>query len=391
MFGNRARAVLVVVLAVATASALYAVGASAADAPVRAIVVFEKGTAASARAQVAALGAVKVKDLPLVNATVVMLPPNVPDSAIARIDGVRYTEPDARAYITVKPTTPAQPQVLLWGIDRINADVSKLSNTGDPVKVAIVDTGIDTKHPDLAANIKGGMSAVAYTVKYTDDNGHGSHVAGIVAALDNTTGVVGVGPDIDLYAVKVLNRKGSGYVSDIIEGLGWCQTNGMDVVNMSLGTSADVQSFHDAVAALYSSGTVIVAAAGNDGNGSAVNYPAAYLDVVAVSATTQTDGLAYFTCTGPQIELSAPGYSIYSTYKSGGYATLSGTSMASPHVAGVAALVLASPVPVGDTNGAWDPAEVRARLQATAEDLGTAGWDSSFGYGLVRADLAIAQ
>lgn len=391
MLGNRARAVLAAVLVIATAVAMYSGSASAADAPVRMIVVFEKGAPASAHTQVAALGAARVKNLPLVNGAVVMLPANVPASAIARISGVKYVEPDARAYITAKPTKPALPQVLPWGIDRVNAEECMAVNTGDAVKVAIVDTGIDATHPDLAANIKGGMSAVAYTTKYTDDNGHGSHVAGIVAALNNTIGVVGVGPDIDLYAVKVLNRKGSGYVSDIIEGLGWCEANGMDVVNMSLGTTADTQSFHDAVSALYASGTVIVAAAGNDGIGSAVNYPAAYPEVIAVSATTQTDGLASFTCTGPQIELAAPGYSIYSTYKSGGYATLSGTSMASPHVAGVAALVIASPVAAGDTNGVWDPAEVRTRLQVTAEDLGAAGWDSGYGYGLARADLAIAQ
>lgn len=391
MLGNRARAVLAAVLVIATAVAMYSGSASAADAPVRMIVVFEKGAPASVHTQVAALGAARVKNLPLVNGAVVMLPANVPASAIARISGVKYVEPDARAYITAKPTKPALPQVLPWGIDRVNAEECMAVNTGDAVKVAIVDTGIDATHPDLAANIKGGMSAVAYTTKYTDDNGHGSHVAGIVAALNNTIGVVGVGPDIDLYAVKVLNRKGSGYVSDIIEGLGWCEANGMDVVNMSLGTTADTQSFHDAVAALYASGTVIVAAAGNDGIGSAVNYPAAYPEVIAVSATTQTDGLASFTCTGPQIELAAPGYSVYSTYKSGGYATLSGTSMASPHVAGVAALVIASPVAAGDTNGVWDPAEVRTRLQVTAEDLGAAGRDSGYGYGLARADLAIAQ
>ncbi len=391
MLGNRARVVLAVMLAVATATAMYAGGASGAAAPARMIVVFDKGATTSARAQVAAMGAVAVKDLPLVNGAVVMLPSNVPHSAIARIKGVKYAEPDAYAYATAKPVKPVLPQVLPWGIDRVNADVSKTYNTGDSVKVAIVDTGIDTAHPDLAANMKGGMSAVAYTTKYTDDNGHGSHVAGIVAALDNGIGVVGVGPNIDLYAVKVLNRKGSGYVSDIIEGLGWCQTNGIDVVNMSLGTTADVQSLHDAIAALYASGTVIVAAAGNDGIGSAVNYPAAYSEVIAVSATTRADDLAYFTCTGPEIELAAPGYSIYSTYKSGGYTTLSGTSMASPHVAGAAALVLASPVPAGDANGVWDPAEVRARLQGTAEDLGAAGWDSGYGYGLTRADLATAQ
>lgn len=399
MVRSRTRIALVSVLVLVLVTALSAASVSAAGAPVRTIVVFDDGVNAPALARIAELGAVKVKDLPLVNGAVVWLPSKASQKAIEHVAGVKYVETDALVHATGKPSKPAPsqpPQTLPWGIDRINADVSRATNTGDPVKVAIVDTGIDTTHPDLAANVKGGMTAVN-TSSYKDDNGHGSHVAGIVAALDNTSGVVGVGPGIDLYGVKVLDRRGSGYVSDIVEGLGWCQDHGMQVVNMSLGTSTYIQSFDDAVSALYASGTVIVAAAGNDGIGSAVNYPAAFDDVIAVSATTSSDALAYFTCTGPQIELAAPGYQIYSTYKGGGYSTLSGTSMASPHVAGVAALVMASPVGASDANanGVWDPAEVRNRLHATAEHIGTAdwttGWNAGYGYGLVRADWAIAQ
>lgn len=388
MIGRHARIALVSVLVLVLIAALSAASVSAADVPVRTIVVFDDGVNVPAFDRIAEFGAVKVKDLPLVNGAVVLLPSKAAQSALEHVAGVKYVETDALVHATgksSKPAPPQPPQVLPWGIDRINAEVAQATTTGDPVKVAIVDTGIDTTHPDLALNIKGGMTAVN-TTSYKDDNGHGSHVAGIVAALNNSIGVVGVGADIDLYAVKVLDRRGSGWVSDIIEGLAWCQSADMDVVNMSLGTSSYVQSFHDAVSALYASGTVIVAAAGNDGIGSAVNYPAAFSEVIAVSAITQSDALAYFTCTGPQIELAAPGYQIYSTYKSGGYNTLSGTSMASPHVAGVAALVIAS-----DTDGVWSPAEVRNRLRATAEDLGTTGWDSGFGYGLVRADRAITQ
>ncbi|MDZ4655649.1 MAG: S8 family peptidase [Coriobacteriia bacterium] len=393
MAGDRTRIALLSVLVFVLVTALPAAGLSAGDAPVRTIVVFDEGVRASALVQIAAPGAVKVKDLPLVNGAVFWLPSRASQRAVARLAGVRYVESDVRAYASVKPPKISPTQSLPWGIDRINADEAWAITTGDPVKVAIVDTGIDTTHPDLAANVMGGMSAVNYTRKYTDDNGHGTHVAGIVAALDNSIGVVGVGPDIDLYAVKVLNRKGSGYISDIIEGLDWCQSAEMDVVNMSLGTGVYLQSFHDAVNSLYESGVVVVAAAGNDGNDSAVNYPAAFPEVIAVGATTQTDTLAYFTCTGPEVELSAPGSNIYSTYKNGGYATLSGTSMASPHVTGAAALVLTRPIDESEDDGdrKWDPAEVRARLRAKAEDLGIAGRDPGFGYGLVRADLAIVQ
>lgn len=391
MYANRFRLVLaltlVITLGLASASAI-----SAANAPVRSIVVFEDGVNAAAMAQIAKLGGVKVKELPLVDGAVVLLPSKAAERAAAKVPGVAYVEQDAQAHALGKvKTPPAQPpQSTPWGIDRINADVARATATGDPIKVAIVDTGIDTTHPDLAANIKGGMSAVSYTTKYTDDNGHGTHVAGITAALDNSIGVVGVGPGIDLYAVKVLDRKGSGYISDIIEGLTWCQNAGMQVVNMSLGTSAYLQSFRNSVKALYESGVVVVAAAGNDGPSGGVDYPGAFPEAIAVGATTSSDGLAYFSSTGPEVELAAPGYAIPSTYKGGSYATLSGTSMASPHVAGVAALVLSRPVPATDSNGIWDPADVRARLSATAEDLGAAGRDSSFGYGLVRADLAVA-
>lgn len=385
------RIALIVAMLAVYGAVLPASAAQSDRVPARYIVTFESGAEGPALEHIGKLGGVKVKDLPLVNGAAVMLPDKAAEAAVGRVKGVKYVEPDVIVYATGKPTKPApeQPtQIVPWGIARIGA-TPPMSTTADVIKVAIVDTGIDLTHPDLAANIKGGISTVSYTRRYTDDNGHGTHVAGIVAALNNTIGVVGVGPDIDLYAVKVLSRSGSGYVSDIISGLGWCQTNGINVVNMSLGTTVDVQSLHTAVDALYASGTVIVAAAGNDGIGSPVNYPAAYDSVVAVSATTQSDALAYFTNTGPQIELSAPGYQIPSTYKGGTYSTLSGTSMASPHVAGVAALAMSRPVGTWDTNtnGRWDPPEVRTRLNAATVDLGPAGWDPGYGYGLIQASM----
>ncbi len=294
--------------------------------------------------------------------------------------GVEY---DAEVFATGKPA-PSQPaQKLPWGVDRIDAELS--NNDGVGVKVCVVDTGIDKDHPDLQANIVGGKNFVATKgvfvdpAKWDDDNGHGSHVAGTIAAVDNTIGVVGVAPGASLLAAKVLNRQGSGYLSDVVAGIDYCVQSGAKVVSMSLGSSSDVQALHDAVDAAYASGVLLVAAAGNDYGGQ-VSYPAAYDSVVAVSATDSADNLASFSNVGPKVELAAPGVSILSTYKGGGYATMSGTSMATPHVSGVAALA-------AQANPLMSNVEIRALLQNTADDLGVVGRDNLFGYGLVDAEL----
>ncbi|MCL4367595.1 MAG: S8 family peptidase [Actinobacteria bacterium] len=370
--------------------------------PVRVIVVFDNAEVSAAAMQhIERLGGMKTKDLPMVNGAAVSLPSQAAEHAVAGISGVNYVEPDLVVQALGKPVqTQGKPvqrqpaQVLPWGVDRVNADLVWASYTADPVKVAVVDTGIDTNHPDLAGNLKGGMSAVSYTRSYNDDNGHGSHVAGIIAAVNNSIGVVGVAPAADLYAVKVLDRNGSGYLSDIIEGLQWVVTNHLNVVNMSLGTSSYSSSFDAAVQQTIASGVVVVAAAGNSGPGiNTVMYPAKFAGVIAVSATNSdsSNTIAPFSSRGPEVDLAAPGVSVFSTYKNQSYATLSGTSMASPHVAGVAALVLNSPIGADDlnANGVWDPNEVEKRLDDTAQDLGATGFDTNYGYGLVRADLAV--
>lgn len=283
---------------------------------------------------------------------------------------------------TPTPTPIALPQPIPWGIDRVDADNIWQNTTADSVKVAVVDTGIDLDHPDLKGNIKGGVNTIQSWKNADDDNGHGSHVAGIIAALNNTVGVVGMGPEIDLYAVKVLNRNGSGYVSDIIEGIQWSINNNINVINMSLGTTSDVVSFHDAVIAARNAGIVIVAAAGNSGPGNnTVIYPAKYPESIAVSATDSLDGQPSFSSRGPEVDLAGPGVSVYSTYKNGGYATLSGTSMATPHVAGAAALVLA-------THPGFTPSQVQSYLEANAEFLGSLSSDQQ-GFGLLDAEKAI--
>ena len=297
------------------------------------------------------------------------------------------------AYIEDDIQVHAQGEILPLGVERIDADkvwdsdentqTDTNANTGAGVKIAVLDTGIDADHPDLIANVKGGISFVSNPRKWDDDNGHGTHVAGTIAAMDNDIGVIGVAPDASLYGVKVLDRYGSGYLSDVIAGIDWAKNNNMDIITMSLSTVTHVSTFEVACDNAYTDGVVIVAAAGNGDGVDPVNYPAAYDSVIAVSATNIDDSLASYSNVGPQVELAAPGTNVLSTYKGGIYGTMSGTSMATPHVTGVAALVIAS-----DTNY-WDnPVAVRAQLTLTAEDLGMAGRDPSFGYGLIDAENA---
>jgi hypothetical protein len=314
--------------------------------------------------------------LPLVSA-------RLPENLIAKLKThaeIAYVEDDIVVHTTGQETA--------WGVDRIDADLLWSTNTGKGVNVAILDTGIDYDHPDLAGNIAGGINYTGGWWKdgstnkaYWDDKyGHGSHCAGIVAALNNNIGVVGVAPGASLWAVKVLGDDGYGYISDIIQGLEWCVENAIDIVSMSFGSVEYSQSLDNACHATYGAGVLLVAAAGNE-NGGAVHYPGAYGSVIAVSATNIKDVIADFSSTGPEVELAAPGVDIKSTYRYGAYALGSGTSMACPHVAAAAALAWAA-----------DPSltveQLRTRLQETAEDLGAAGRDNLYGYGLVNAAAA---
>lgn len=299
---------------------------------------------------------------------------------------VSLTEHKAILHYFEDGKVKALSQQIPWGISHIEADKVHLRNgvRGAGVKVGIVDTGIDLKHPDL--KVSGGAAFVG--ASYQDDNGHGTHCAGIVAALDNEQGVIGVAPDAEIYAVKVLDAEGSGYYSDVSAGIDWCIDNKMDIISLSLGGSTDNELIKAAVLKAYQAGIVIVAAAGNEGNpsgnGDSVGYPAKYAEVIAVAATDKSDNRASFSSTGSDVELAAPGVNIYSTYMNSGYETLSGTSMACPHVSGLAALIK-SAYPIL-TN-----VQIRNKMSETAVDLGSSGRDSWFGYGLISAVAAVQQ
>lgn len=387
---KRIFALVLVVLLVSQITASQVLAQSSFDPASRKIVVFSSSIT-SADAQSAVLkncGAVKIKHIPLINASVAMV--NASSEAKLKRAGV-VLRIDEDVLVTAlgkpapKPTPtpiPQPSQVKPWGIVRIGADqvTTDYYSESTAIKVGVIDTGIDLNHPDLKAIIKGGFNAILPSGSYADDNGHGTHVAGIIAALDNTFGVVGVSANINLYAIKVLNKRGSGYISDIIEGLQWAVENHLQVVNMSLGASVDVQSFAEAVVAAHTAGLVMVAAAGND-YGEPVNYPARYEPVIAVSAVGSDNKIASFSCIGPEVDLAAPGVSIYSTYKGSSYATMSGTSMAAPHVAGVAALALLA-------NGVTTPDQVVALLKATAVKI-SSNEEYKYGAGLVNAEAIL--
>lgn len=279
-----------------------------------------------------------------------------------------------------------------WGVKRIGGGTQSNGNNGSGVKVAIIDSGIYYTHPDLAANYIGGYDFVNKDDNPMDDNGHGTHVAGSVAARDNDSGVVGVALGASLYALKVLGANGSGSYSDVIKALEWAVANGIQVTNNSYGSSSDPGVMvKEAFDNSYAAGLLHVAAAGNSGNRAGKNdsviYPARWASVIAVAATNKDDSRATFSSTGPDVELAAPGVNINSTKLGGGYTQMSGTSMASPHVAGTAALVIASGITDANSNGKIND-EVRRKLVTTATDLGTAGRDTKFGYGLVNAAAA---
>ncbi|WP_255151962.1 S8 family peptidase [Halorarius halobius] len=275
-------------------------------------------------------------------------------------------------------------QRLPWGVDRTDSEVAHANGeTGAGADIAIIDSGIDDDHPDLQANVGAGKAFTkckgpTCNYAWSDDNDHGTHCAGIADADDNDRGVVGVSTEATLHAVKVLDKRGSGSLSDVAAGIQYTADQGWDVASMSLGASSGAQTLKDACTYAADRGVLLVAAAGNSGPCTdCVGYPAAYSEVVAVASTASDDTLSSFSSTGPEVELAAPGTDIYSTVP-GGYDTFSGTSMACPHVSGAGAQLMA--------NGAT-ASDARSQLKSTAESLGLG--DSESGAGLLDTAAAL--
>jgi len=280
--------------------------------------------------------ATKIKDIKGANAVDVSVSS---DNNMSNESDVRFVEDDYIISIEgntskkVKDSdnnaTDQPDEVVPWGVEHMNDLASDSGNTGIGIKVGIIDTGIDIDHPDLVGNIKGGYNATSKKKTYDDDNGHGTHVAGIIAAVDNDIGVVGVAPEAELYAIKALDSIGNGYISDVVESIEWCIANNMDIINMSIGVETDSNVLHESVIEAYNAGIAMIAAAGNNYGGNC-EYPAAYDEVIGVGAINVNGEILEFSAKN-NVDVWAPGGEIYSTFAGGTYETLNGTSMAAPH------------------------------------------------------------
>lgn len=370
----------------------------------RKIVTFGDGSSVrDALAELEKIGCKVVKHLPLINAVAAEFPDKTMDSDILACRHVCEVEEDlVIKWIEEAPAAlglsdigsaleviragesagfipaPAAPETAIdpelpWGVKRVNARAAWGATMGQGVKVGIIDTGMDYTHPDLKPNYAGGYNVIDAANPPMDDNGHGTHVAGIIGAVKDGAGIAGVAPRASLYAVKVLNAQGKGAVSGIIEGIQWTVDNKMNVVNLSLGSPGGSAALKKAVEAAYKAGVTLVVAAGNDSG--PVNSPAKYPQAIAVAASDAADEIASFSSRGEEVDFIAPGAAIPSAWPGGGYKSRSGTSMASPHVAGLAALAAGA--------GAGTPAEVRQALQGAAAGIGLS--PSEQGAGLIDA------
>lgn len=311
--------------------------------------------------------------------------------------GVISVEQNAYAYMSSIPNdtyfSPYQ-----WHLSRIDCESAWDVTSGNGVVVAIIDTGVKQTLEDLAGtNFTAGYDFVNNDNDPTDDEGHGSHVCGTVAqTTNNNLGCAGVAYNCTIMPIKVLDSRGSGSFDDIADGIIWAVDNGCDIINMSLGGTSSLTILEDAVNYAWNNGVVVVCAAGNE-DSSAPSYPGAYTNSISVTATAGNDDRASYSNYGTTVDIAAPGgdtgdYNgdgyddmiLQNTFSgtSEGYYFFAGTSMASPHVAGVAALVKS-------VNPSLTNAEIRNILESTAEDLGDPGWDQYYGNGLVDAFAAV--
>lgn len=303
-------------------------------------------------------------------------------SRLKRNPNVAYAEPERVMSLFAIPNDPYYGTQ--WGHGRIQSSSGwNISKGASAVKIGVVDTGIDRNHPDLMGRYVEGYDFVRRDSVPNDEHGHGTHVAGIAAATGNNgAGVAGVGWYTKILAAKVLGGDGTGTDLDVSRGIIWSADKGAAVINLSLGNYYYSQAVADAVKYAQGKGALIVAAAGNDGL-DFPSYPAALPGVVGVAATDRYDSRAWFSNYGSYVDISAPGVDIYSTWPGSDYASLSGTSMASPFVAGAAAVVKAK-YPAFTAGQVWD------RLGFGANDIGIRGKDQYTGYGRLNLFRALA-
>ena len=272
-----------------------------------------------------------------------------------------------------------------WNLPLIDMEESwELSQGSNKVIVAVVDTGIDLDHPEFQGKLTEGYNVIEDNNNPMDDNGHGTHVAGIIAArTNNGDGIAGITWNSKLMPIKAIGADGSGTAFDIAQGIYWAVDHGADVINLSLGNYTSSAALKEACRYAYSKNVVLVAATGNDATDQP-GYPAAYEEVLGVSAVDHNRNRADFSNYGTYVDVVAPGVDIPSTYIYSDYAALSGTSMACPHVAAVASLIRS-------VNPGIKVDQVFELIRSTATDLGDRGRDDLYGYGMINVSAALRQ
>ena len=418
---NKALLAMLLVISIFLTTAVYGAPVSADEgsplanasyAPDRIVVKFKEGLSSAHVAQLnASQGVAVVDEIPQIGVQILSVPPGEVEVKIAafRADPrVEYAEPDYIALPAYEPNDPYYSNSTQWGPRKIFAPQAwDLSKGDSSVVIAVIDWGVDLQHPDLQGKIwtnagetpnngidddGNGYIDDVYGWDFAngdndpqDDYGHGSHVGGIAAAAtDNGVGIAGVAFNSSIMAVKVGDGStGTAQYSRIAMGIYYAADNGAKVISLSLGGYAYSGFLEAVVNYAWDAGYVLVGAAGNN-NRSDPFYPAAYDNVIGVSATDQNDAKASWSNYGSYISVAAPGVSIYSTYWNGSstYAYMSGTSMSAPHVAGLAGLLFAQ-------DGNRSNATVRSLIESTADDLGDAGWDQYYGYGRINAYRAL--
>lgn len=264
----------------------------------------------------------------------------------------------------------------------------KIVYTTPKIKVATIDTGIDYFHPDLNSISFEGTNTIVDGGSYYDDHGHGTNLAGIIAGINNTVGIVGTCQNVALYTCKALDSNGNGYLSDIVQGIQWAISRNVQIINMSFSQYRDNSSLEAAIIRAYNAGVMVVAAAGNDGT--SVSYPAAYNNVIAVSSVDSNNVIAYNSGRGSQIDICAPGVSIYTTDKNSSYCYASGTSMAAPHVTAILSIIYSFPSLADyNKNGILERYEVLNRLyNNSTTNLGS---PELYGFGIVNSRKSVQE
>jgi subtilisin family serine protease len=359
---------------------------------------------AQRRAQLAAEGLALGDHLALLDVELVAVPDGQ-ELALAkqleRDPAVLYAEPDYFAHAIATVPNDTYYASYQWNMPHIGLETAWDTTTGSSsITIAIADTGVDPTHPDLSSKLVAGYDFVNNDSDPSDDEGHGTHVAGIAAAAtNNNRGVAGVSWGSKIMPLKVLDSSGSGTHTQIANGIQWAADNGAKIINLSLGGTSSSSTLENAVNYAYSAGCLLVAAAGNEyEDGNPTSYPAALDHVMAVGAVGNEDEHAYYSNTGTYLDVAAPGgnptgssdsdpnHWIASTYWQGSgysYVMIVGTSQACPHVAGLAALVWS-------VNSALTNDGVQSIIETTAVDLGSPGWDETFGWGRIDAAAAVA-